>query len=190
MIHEIMTEISTKLASKGCPIRVFDGPENTKTTTGARERVIVEHDEQGGDSFSAPLTQHKNPKMRMIRNIGVRITIYAQAANVGALDWEHRRRAEHLLDLVMVALYDTLKVRRNGFQIRKAGFTQSDDLAASEIIAGATYELTLSIERGVYDTTWAGDKRPEGTPATIGSKTHVSIYHGPDDAMPETGCGA
>jgi hypothetical protein len=190
MIHEIGTELGAKLSAKGCPLPVIDGPESTKTTTGARERIVIEHDEDAGDSFASAVTQHKNPKMRMIRNIGVKITIYAQAVSAGSTHWEHRRRAEHVVDLVMVALYDTLKIRRNGFQIKKAGFIQPSDLQASEAIAGAVYQVTLSIERGVYDQTWAGDKRPEGTLAAVGSKTNVSLAHGPDDAMPEAGCGA
>jgi len=189
MIHEIGKEIAAQLVAKKCPLPVFDGPEPTQTTTGARERIIIEHDENGGDGFSFAASQHKNPRMRGVRNIGVTITIYAQAPNAGGTHWEHRRRAEHVLDLVTVALYDVLKIRRNGFTIKKAGFIQPPDLAKSETIAGAVYQMTLTIERGIFDQTWAYENRPQATIAEgqIKSHTEASIANG--SGAPDTACG-
>ncbi|MCL2724852.1 MAG: hypothetical protein FWD69_10495 [Polyangiaceae bacterium] len=185
MIHEIGIDLGKELAKKGCPIRVVDGPEATTTTTGARERIVIEHDEDGGDSFSNVLSQHKNPKQRMIRHIGTKITIYAQSPHAGAKPWEHRRRVEHVLDLVLVALSDVLKVRRNGYVITKGSLIQPDDLAKSEVIAGAVYDLRVSIERGVYDLTWAYEARPEVTLTGIKSRTQVSL----SGSGEEMGCG-
>lgn len=190
MIHEIGVELGKALAAKKCPIPVIDGPEPTDTTTGARERIVIEHDELGGDSIT-PARPQKNPKIRMIRNIGSKITIYAQAVNAGATDWEHRRRAEHVVDLVLVALDNVLTTRKNGYRITKSRFVQPKDLATSEIIAGAKYEILLSIERGIFEQMWNGDKRPEATIAdgTIKGTTKVSLAHGPSGSTPETGCG-
>lgn len=190
MIHEIGIELGAALALKGFPLKGFpvvDGPEPTKTTTGARERIVIEHDD-GGDSFRAVRGEHKNPNLRTIRNIGVKITIYAQATNAGATHWEHRRRAEHVLDLVLVALDKVIYARKNGYTLTKGRFVQPDDLAASEVIAGAVYELTFTVERGVAEQTWKGEKRPEGSPTGFKNTTNVSLYNGPGDP-PEVGCG-
>ena len=189
MIHELRTEIAARLALQKCPVPIIDGPERTKTTTGARERIVIEHDDDAGDTVSSTRSQHRNPKVRMIRNIGAKITIYAQATNAGAADWEHKRRADHIADLVLVALNYVLKVRRNEYTITKSGFIPVEDLAASEVIAGARYQIKFTFERAVNEQTWAGDARPEGSPATIGSVTKVLLAHGPSGAAPETGCG-
>lgn len=187
MIHEIGVEIGAALAEQGCPIKVVDGPESTTPTTGARERIVIEHDEDAGDTFTNVKSQHRNPKMRAIRNIGAKITIYAQAVNANAVHWEHRRRCEHILDLVYVALNLVLMTRQNGYRITKARFIQPADLKPSEQIAGAVYEITLTIERGVYEQTWKGEKQPEGTLSGIGSTTSVNL---PGSAtQPEIGCG-
>lgn len=193
MIHEIGVEINQKLAGLLCPFRVVDGPEATGTTTGARERIVIQHDESG-DSFSPARKNNVNPVQRAIRNIGVKLTIYAQASALGSAHWEHRRRAEHVLDLLIVALDSVLKTRRNGYSINGGRFISANDLDKSEVIPGAIYELRLSIERGIYDTNWKYDKRPEvaiGGPGgvSIDSTTEVYLTNGPDSAVAEIGCG-
>lgn len=176
MIHEIGVELGVQLAAVNCPLKVLDGPENTKTVTYARERIVIEHDPTG-DKFSNNKSQQKNPKIRVIRNIGVKITIYAQEASGGAMDWEHRRRAEHVLDLVLVALEKVLVARHNGWTLSGGRFIDPNDLATSEVQGGSVYELTFSVERGVYVQTWTGNARPEMTilPTTIQTTTDIVI---------------
>lgn len=189
MIHEIAVELGAALAAKGCPLKVFDGPENTQTTTGARERIVVEHDESG-DSFAPVRGQHKNPKLRAICNVGVKVTISAQAANVAAQDWEHRRRAEHARDLVLCALYVIAENRKNAIAFSSGRFVDPPDLAQSPVIAGAVYELKFTIERGIADVTWAGDKRPEMTVGSSTVKSTTQVNLATSTGSPQTGCGA
>jgi hypothetical protein len=194
MIHEVAKEIGVLLKARGCPIPVVDGPEQTTPTGYARERIVVEHDEDAGDGFSPVKGSFVNPVPRAIRDIGVKVTIYTQHPELGAMPFEHRRRAEHALDMFIVALFEVAAVRRNAFNLTGGKFVQPIDLKTSEKIGGAVYELKFTIDRGIRQLTWQGEKRPEATldPETgvkAKSKTNVALANGAEDAPVETGCG-
>ncbi len=183
MIHEIGRELEAALLAQGCPFKVVDGPEAAKPVTYRDGLIVIERDEDSGDSFVEPKSQTINPKMYAVRNIGVKLTIYAQSAAAGAAPFEHRRRAEHVLDCVIVALIDIRAARKNGLKWSGGRFVQPADLEKSAAIAGATYELKLTWERGITKKTWAGGIRPEFTITAdnLTSTTLVSRAFGPDD---------
>ena len=191
MIHEIVTEINARLRYRKCPILAVDGTEPTNTTTGARERIVVEHDEDGTDSYDVPQGARVNDAPRIVCQSSYKATFYVQSAAAGATPYEHRRRAEHLRDMFVVAWFEVAKVRRNQGAIKGGRFIQPVDLAKSETIAGAVYELKFTFDRGIRVLTWAGEKRPEAAVGDfeVGSTTKVRLAHGADDATPETGCG-
>jgi hypothetical protein len=201
VIHEIGVELEAALKAKGCSMfPVADGPEATATTTFARSRIVIAHDE-GGDAFSPVRSQSSGKaKHRFTRAIGCKITIYAQDPRAGARPFEHRRRAERVLDLVLVALAGIAATRKNALSVKGGRFVQPDDLAKSEEIGGAVYELLFTFDRAVIDRTWAGAERAEATLASgsITSTTKVSLKGGADDdddpttvpATAETACGA
>lgn len=180
MIREIGRELQTELRLKGCPVPVVDGPEFGETTTNARERIVIEHDEEGSDSFAAPRSQHGNPKHRYTRSFAAKITIYARSENAGAPPWEHRRRAERILDMVLCSLDVVAAARKNAWRPSSGGFRRPVDLEQSAKPAGAKYVLTFTFDRGVA---WEGDANPEITIGTGGirSRTAVSIMHASDD---------
>lgn len=199
MIHEIGRELEGALLAQGCPFRVVDGPEATSDVTFRDSRIVIERDEDAGDSFVSPKSQSINPKLYAIRNIAVKLTIYAQSAAIGAKPFEHRRRAEKVVDMIVVSLLAIAAVRKNGMTIRGGRFTRPADLEKSESVAGATYELNLTWERGITARTWAGEIRPEFVfvPGSMTSTTKASLANGADDdddpttvpATAETACG-
>ncbi len=186
MLHEIGVELGAALAAQGCPLRVVDGPEATKTTTWARERIVIEHDD--GDGFAPVRSQHRNPKFRMVRNVAAKVTVYAKSPAEGAMDWEHRRRAEHVLDLVLVALEKVLVARKNGWTPKGGAFIKPDDLQNSEVAGGAVYELKFTVERGVFEQKWNGDIRAQVSGVTITGTDLITLANGPVDQVPETNC--
>jgi hypothetical protein len=192
MLREIARELETALKAKACPLPVYFGPESTKTSTWARERIVLEHDTGAADSFGPARSQTKNPKHRMTRNCAAKVTIFAQAPAPGAQPFEHFRRAEHALDLVLVQLEAVILARKNAWTIKSGRFVQPDDLVKSEKAAGAVYELAFTVERAVVDRTWAGDKRPEATVGTDGvsivSGDEIKTTNGPADQAAETAC--
>lgn len=190
MIHEIGVELQAKLRAVRCPLPVVDGPEPTQTATNARERIVIEHD--GDDRFGPARSQHVNPKQRMTRAIGAKITIFAKSPEPGARPYEHRRRAEHILDLVLVAMGEVAAERKNAWAPTGGRFVRAPDLEASERPGGAVYELDLTFDRAVLVQTWAGEIRPEAALGanSIRSRTNVSLATDDDPTAAKTACGA
>lgn len=184
MIHEIGVELQAYFKSKKCPFDVIDGPEIRGTSTFARERVVIEHD-PAGDSFVAKHKATTNPRSWGSRNIGVKITLYVKRPSKGATYWEHKRRAEALLDQVFCGLSNIAKERQNLVVFRSGKFIFPEDLKDSETPGGAAYELLLTFDRGIVETNWDGTAQPTATigdgGVTIKNKTVV-------DAT-ETACG-
>lgn len=172
MLHEIGTEIQTTINGRLCPLPVVDGPEPTDTVTFARERIVLEYD-PSGDSFAVPRAQRPNPSHRMTRLIGCKLTIYAQEVTPNAMAFEHRRRAEHILDQVLVALYEGAAQRANQLEIVRGAFVQPIDLAGSPVQGGAVYELYFKFGRAVFTQDFPGNIAPTGTvgPGGIGVVT-------------------
>jgi hypothetical protein len=186
MLHEIGVELGAALVAQGCPLKVFDGPESTKTTTYARERIVLEYADS--DSFSAPRSQHRNPKHRMTRNVAAKITIFAQSAAAGATEWEHYRRAEHILDLVLVAMEKVIVARKSAWNVGSGKFISPEDLKASESIGGAVYELAFTVERSVFEQKWNGSVKEQVTDFAITSSDRIILANGPEDQTSETNC--
>ncbi len=179
MLHEIGRELEAKLLAKGCPFKVVDR-EALKPAT-SRNVIVIEHD---GDTFGPPRLLSTNPKRHYTRVIGVKLTIYAQSANAGAAEFEHRRVAERVLDLALVSLRKVLAERRNAFAIKGGKYVVPADLEKSEAQGGAVYELSFTLEHGVAEHTWAGANAPEGVIADVQSTTEVKPAASDED--PET----
>jgi hypothetical protein len=165
VIHYVGADLKANLAAHLCPFDVVDGPERRPTTTGSRERVVIEHDPSGGDSFKASHLQGPGPpRTVLVRDIAYKVTIYAKSPHPGAAVWEHRQRAERVLDLVVVGLYQVAKVRKNLVTLKSGKFVDPPDIKDSETPGYATYELLLNFDRGVTDQNWDGS---ESTVITI-----------------------
>src|SRR5579872_2411312 len=78
MIHDVGADLLEQLQANACPFPVIDGPEFRPTTTFARERIVIEQDMSGGDSFTSRRQADTNPRTWLTRNTGVKLTIYAQ----------------------------------------------------------------------------------------------------------------
>jgi hypothetical protein len=195
MIHEVVRELSAALVAKKCPIPVADREGVKKITT--FERIVVEHDDDAGDSFSAPRSVFKNPKQDYTRTIGAKATIYAQASADGASEFEHRRRAEKILDVVLGGMRLVSRQRRNAFVPTSGAFVPVADGEKSDRRKGAVYELKFTFDRGVERRNWANEARPQASVAGFGSTTKASMRGADDDGDPttvpedaETACGA
>ncbi len=194
MLHALGRELEAKLVAKGCPYKVVDREPRGMAIT-YTPRIVIEAN--GDDKFGPPRSQSINPKRHYTRTLSCKLTIYGKSLKPGAQEFEHRRIVEQVLDLVLVGLRYVAAVRFNGFDLTGGRFIVPEDLAKSEIHAGAAYELSFIVERAVAERTWDGDKRPEGTLAGLNHATKVSQYRGPDDddnpntppATAEVACG-
>lgn len=192
MIHEIGRELESRLRAKGCPFPVVD--RETDKPVGWRERIVIEHD--GNDSFGPVRSQHTNPKHRATRRIGGKITIYARSPAANATAWEHRRRAEAALDLVICAMAYIAADRKNAWAPTGGAFVAPADETSADAPGGAAYELRFTFDRPVPDWTWGKAIAPEATIAGFTNTTKVSACGADDDNDPttvpvqaETACG-
>ncbi len=191
MIHSIGRELETKLAAKGWPFKVYDR-ETSKRTAWTNGIVI----ERTPDTVTGARSQSRNPKRYYTRNIGAKLTIYAQSTKSGAAEFEHERVADRVVDLSLVALRTIFAERNVGHAFGGGEFVPIEDLAESERRGGAVYVQPFTVERGVADLTWAGSEAAEFTfvADSITNTTEVSIASVPEDdgdpSTPETACGA
>lgn len=173
MLHEFGVQLQTKLRARGCPVAVVDGPEPTGTATWGRERIVVEHD---GDGFSNTRSVHKNPPHRMIRNVGTRITIYAQSTRAKALPFEHENRAAAILDAVLVGIVDVAasgaEAPFNAYAINAGRFFVPPDLEGTERRGGAAYELSVTFERPVVEQSFQGEIAEE---VAVGGENGIGV---------------
>lgn len=160
MIHEIGVDLLAQLRAHGVPFDVVDGPDRRPTTTFDRSRIVIEEDRESTESFGAPKAPGQNPVIRWTRTMSCRLTIYAKSNAKGAMYWEHRRLCEHILDQVLIGLYNLAKVRKNIVTLKSGKFIDPPDLEKSETPGGAVYVLFFNFDRGVPDVTWAGAAAP------------------------------
>lgn len=189
MIHEIGVEIGQRMRARGVPVSVVDR-EPHKPATFGNERVVIER--FGDDSFSSPRGNHDNARHRWTRSIACKITIYAKSGKGSALEFEHLRRCDDILDQVLVALYEVAKARKNLVSIKAGRNFVPEGLADSDRYAGAAYELLFTFDRGVHEHTWKGDAKPTQDVAAdlIKNTTNVKLAGGPIGTPVEVGCGA
>ena len=201
MIHDIVTQLGAYLLAQGVPLKVLDGPELASTTY-ARERIVIEHTDSA-DKYGPAMSTRANLKHRRTRTPTYKLTLYAQAASPGAAVFEHRRRAEDLLEMILVAMDNvaaSMLNRANGWNPISSKLAPPKDLEKSERPTGAVYELLFTFDRPVVVQTFAGAARPTFTTSSgfMTSTTRVSQASGADDddddstvpATAETACGA
>jgi hypothetical protein len=175
MLYEIAKEVQTALEAKGVPHRVVYGPERAPTQV-TNARIVIERDRETGDVWNAPRSRTANPKMLGVRSVGAIVRIFAKSSKAGAGVHEHEREADILADQIAVALHKVIRARNTLYSVQRAGLlsAQAAQMQGLESWPGAIYEVRLSIDRGVYDTTWAGASK---STATMGGAHGVSIGH-------------
>jgi len=190
MIREIAAELQVILRTQKCPVPVFEGPEPTETTTWGRERVVIEHDVNGRDSFIGPRSQGLNPRLAQVRIQALTATIYVQSAKAGARVFEHRRRANAVLDQIVAGLLDIGALRRNDVVFTGGKFFTPKDLEGTDVPGGAAYELTFTFERGITKANFVDAKQPEALPGQYGVANSTQVGSDSTVVGIETSCGA
>jgi hypothetical protein len=154
MLYAIARELDAALQAKNVPVRVFFGPE--RDSVGTRERIVIDYRGPASDIISPPRSLHNNPRMSWVRLTGATLRIYAQSALTGPLWHDHAERAEKILDHVLAELEVITKTRKTMIAFGAGGFIPDED-APTEIPSGAIYELTFTVDRGVFRTNWEGE---------------------------------
>lgn len=173
MLFEISKEIAALFSAANCPYKIVYGPERSPSTI-AQSRVVIEYDRQGSDTTKAPKGRFANPPMVSLRSVACTCRIFAKSSLAGAGIHNHEREANALADLFLVAIHKVVRSRCSEYRITRAKFLSVDELKYTglETWPGAVYEISFEVDRGVFDTTWTGEKSTE---ATIGGTGGVGI---------------
>lgn len=192
-LNDLGVALKRELVAKACPLEVLVGPEKAKTAvTYGAERVVLELDVDGKDTFAPPRGLHGNAKHRYTATDTFKATIYVTNRAAGPQPFEHLQRAKLAREAVIAALELVAAKNKNKFKPTSGGFVVPKDMAAAEQQNGAAYELKFTYSLPIRAVTFAGAARPEGTVTGFTSTTQVSQNHAnpttpPDDA--ETACG-
>lgn len=188
MLREIQKELAAALRAKNVPIPVVFGPE--RAPSNLSERIVIERDRDGGDGLGPARSQRQNPKMRFVRMVGCVARIYAKSPVTGAQSYDHERRADAIVDRVLVCLDDVIRVRQTMWTLESGKLVATTDLEGTETWPGALYELRFSVDRAVLDLTWPttadpqGAARPEGSPDLISNELDLHTSGGDIESIP------
>lgn len=173
MLYEIHKEIGAELAAKGVPFPVVYGPERGAQRA-VSTRIVIERDRQAGDTFGPPKKATKNPPMVGIRSVGCVCRILAASTLSGPGVHDHERVADQIVDKLTIALHKVIRRRNTLYAIQAAGLMSADELQLNglEQWAGVVYQIKFTVDRGVFDTTFAEEKALE---MTIGGTGGASI---------------
>lgn len=193
MMHSITLEVGAELRARGVPFAVVYGPERMGTTVTSAPRIVIERDRKAGDGVGPARSVHTNPHMRAVRAIGCVARIFGKSNAAGAGVQDHEAIADQLVDKVLVALDKVVRSNQTLWRPVSGKFLTAEDLAARGLTTwpGVVYELQFTVDRGVFDTDFAGEAAPETSlggvdGVTVKSKTKVTVN---GIGTPETACG-
>jgi hypothetical protein len=194
VIYQMTQDLRALLHAKGFPVRVHYGPEPLTRQGFDSLTVVAAWDRESGDAVTPVRGARTNPRGLLVRSVGVRFDLYAQASVVGARVNDHEALCQSLVDAVLVALYEwTRAARALDFAVVEARPLSELDGVEYETWPGCAYRLRVRVPRVVlstrYDPSLAPVPRPTGSPASVQSRTDVTVRAAPADADPEIGCG-
>jgi hypothetical protein len=168
MLYEVSKLVETQLENRGCPLRVVYGPERYADVGLTDSRIVFERPRSAGDVTGPPKCSKNNPPRRAERTIAGTIRVFAHSTVAGARVQDHEDIAEQTVDLIIVALQVALASLIVTGTIGSGGYLSEDELSLPELEAwpGVVYELPITIQRAVYDRTWAGSSKE--TTSTFG----------------------
>lgn len=154
----IVRAVKADMKARGCPHPVILGPERTPPAAYGPTRVVVERLRGPGVDSALPVTsQRANPKLFGVRDVGVKLTVYARSPATGARTQDHQDLAERLCNFALDSLDTHVRNIPSVWTLGAGGFVVLEDTNGSEVDGGAAYEQTLSIADGLpkVATTWA-----------------------------------
>jgi hypothetical protein len=168
MLYDVAKLVATSLASRGCPLPVVYGPERFADVGLTNSRIVFERPRKAVDVTKPPRSSKNNPPRRYERSISGLIRVFAHSNVDGARVQDHEDMAEQAVDLVLVSLEVAIAKMKTTHKIGSGGFVSAADMDLDELESwpGVVYELPITIQRAVYDRTWAGASKE--TTSTFG----------------------
>jgi hypothetical protein len=161
MLYSVSQIVATELALRGCPLRVVYGPERFSDVGFTDARIVFERPRESGDVVGPPRSSKGNPPRRAERGIAGVVRVYAHSTVDGARVQDHEGQAEQAVDLLIVALQIAAARSVTTLSIGAGGYLSAQALEVDGLEAwpGVVYELAITVQRAVFDRTWAGDAK-------------------------------
>jgi hypothetical protein len=158
MLYDVAKLVATELAARGCPLRVVYGPERLQDVGLTDARIVFQRPRSASDVTGPPRSSKNNPPRRAERGIAGVIRVYAHSTVDGARVQDHEEQAETTVDLLIVALQIAAAKSVTTLSIGTGGYLPPAQLGVDGLEAwpGVVYELPITVQRAVYDRTWAG----------------------------------
>ncbi len=183
MIYEMARDLDASLRARLYPIRVSYSPERLKREDHASQ-VLVWRDHEATDNVRAVQGSDRNPRLGLIRDLAVRVVVFARSSKPGARVNEHHWVCEQYVDAVMTSLAMWLVEGRTGTtfpavvtEARYLGEKERPDL---EQWPGVAYQIRFRVPRGVRVVDYTGQGQPEATVAGVGNRIEIQVK-GQDD---------
>jgi hypothetical protein len=172
MNPEIFQKIVENMAETGCPVPVLYGKERFRDTSYTSNRVVFFREGEW-DHFEYPSQSRTNPRMIARRVVAVNCIVIACSSEPGARRVDHEILADKIVDSLIVAILQACS--NNRVQFGSGGFPSAEalEIPGTEDMAGVMYGFSITIDRAVFDTDWAGNAREETTLGCIKTKVNV-----------------
>jgi len=179
MIYGVTRDIAARMKAQKYPHQVVYGVERLSRELQIDNGILVMRDRTQSDRFDSPKGQRRNPNYVAARSLAASAFIYAKSTVAGADVTDHEFEGESAIDMLISALNYTLP--KNPWEIRGGRYLQDRELeaiAVPEVFSGVVYWFQFSVDRGVFDKTFAGAARPEGAPTSVSNQTQASLPGG------------
>jgi hypothetical protein len=158
--------------------QVRDGPERMDNLPTAEPHIVLQRDDDSGDSFIRPIgTSPVNPSVFLTQQVGMKLLVFARGAVAGASTLDHEDQGDCVVQQLLRALYKLLRDRR--WEVRRAGYlskAQVDELDFGGW-PGRIYQLLFVLNVTLDDVDYLGaaleefEMGPDGVP--IETETEV-----------------
>ena len=179
MIFDLAQDVAADLASRKFPVEVRYGREPVLSRGYGSHTVTFSRDDQSGDGTpESPRGSKRNPDYRYTRGLGVVALLFIASGLPGAMQHEHERECDLVVDGLLTAIEDWAKEAMSAIEWGHLGYLAPDQVDGTEHRAAIVYEVRFQVLRGVYRKDYDG-----GYPATaeLSSATTETRVLLPDD---------
>ena len=179
-------ELEGLLKARKYPVQVLYDPAVSTPET-YPYTVTIERDGEGSDTFKlGAMGAQANPRKWGSRYLAVKATLRARSNAPHSHVGHHQFECERLLDAVLTALASWAEQSKKPVEISAGRYVKPVALDGVKVLPGVVYELKFMVGRGLFEVTYSGEARPEGSFESVAGQTQAAGYSGD----PGTGCGA
>lgn len=191
MIYQLSLNVEETLRGRGWPVRVVYGRERMKREAIPSMLVVIERDDDQGDSVGGPIGVNRNPRSSSVRYLGVRADVYVRDGRAGAMLHEHQHVCDDLVDALVVALFEWQEAAKvPAFTYAESRYLKPEEIngdKGGEHTTGVVYRLRFAVPRGVTAKTYEGAAEETVALDAVTTTTRVTLNGDDYETVPRGG---